>query len=951
MKFRSFFPGPLFKGSLRSHLILIVLVAIIPVLLFSAVMLSIFARQERESVKAGLGETNRALASALELEFESTLSTLVVLASAASLDTGDLATFRRVLERAAPTRPDWKTIKLHDPAGNELIDLLSSPRPDDSAPLRDSGFDELLRTQKPTPVEYYMEPGIGPMVGARAPVVRGGKIKYVLTAGIEPALFRNILARQKLPEGSVGVVFDRNGTIVAASRPELVGRSAGSLLKGNQPGEVLEGWVEGLNWENVPSYATFEKSPTSGWSVALLVPSETVQATLRQSLFAVAGAGALFLLGGLLLAIVIEERISTPLANLTMAANALGRGESVSFAGASPVTEISALAQDLERAARLLQERAQERDRAEAETRQINQDLERLVIDQTRELATANRELETNIAELRDEVRERHRIEDALRREHHHLELLQRTELATNEAGGIEAILSSAVEHICIHLKWHVGRVAYRGERFPQGVSAPSSWHINGHAQRLEPLRALIDALPYPGTLASRAETSQRVELIGDLRQERGCEWARTALDCGLLSAVALPVLAANQVIAVLEFYCDHFVVFDDRLSSIITRIADQLGRTVERKQAEEALRLSEERFRKAFDEGPIGISLADANCRYFRVNRAFVEMLECMEKDLLGQDCFARVHPLDAAKTRHLTERLLNGDIDNFRQEARYINTKGEPVWTHLTATTITSSDGSHKYALQMVENITEQKRIEEKLRESERLAVLGATTAMFAHEIGNPLNSISTTVQLLERDLTRPQPSGKEPMLASLHDIRQEITRLGALLHEFRFLSRPQNLDLRPAPMDRLARELIEGEAERYAQRGVKVEAAFAAELPLVLVDEERIKQALWNVCENAVDAMPNGGTLNLRGYPYGDDVCLDIEDSGVGIPEGLDVFELFTTTKANGTGLGLAIARQILSAHGGWIRYETKAGEGTVFVVALPQALKSSAEERQL
>jgi PAS domain S-box-containing protein len=490
-------------------------------------------------------------------------------------------------------------------------------------------------------------------------------------------------------------------------------------------------------------------------------------------------------------------------------------------------------------------------------------------------------------------------------------------------------------------LKWHVGRVVYRAEHFRQKVSASSWCHICGDAKQFAPLCRVIEALPYENTLAARAETSEKIELVSDLGQERSSEWARAALDSGLLSAVALPVFAGNQIIAVLEFFCDHFLVFDERLSSIILRIADQLGRTVERKQAEEALRLSEERFRKAFDEGPIGISLADANGRYFRVNRAFVEMLECTEKDLLGQECFARVHPRDLARMRDLTERLLRGEIDNFRQEARYLNARGDPVWTHLTATTITSSDGSQKYGLQMVENITEQKRIEEKLRESERLAVLGATAAMFAHEIGNPLNSISTTVQLLERDLVRPQGGSKESMLASLHDIRQEITRLGALLHEFRFLSRPQNLNLRPAPIDRLVRELIEGEAERYAQRGVKVETSFSRDLPLVLADEERIKQALWNVCENAVDAMPNGGTLNLRGYRYGEDVCLDVEDNGTGIPNGLDVFQLFTTTKANGTGLGLAIARQILSAHGGWIRYDTKPGEGTVFVMALPQA----------
>ncbi|HEX2227077.1 MAG TPA: cache domain-containing protein, partial [Candidatus Binatia bacterium] len=328
MKLASFFATTFFKGSLRSHLILIVLVAIIPVLLFSGVMLNIFARQERESVKAGLRETNQALVSALELEFESMLSTLVVLASSATLDTGNLEGFRRVLERALPTRSDWKTIKLQDPRGNELINLLGpSEQYQGSQQHAESGLEEVLRTQKPAPVDFHLEPGIGPMVGARLPVLRAGAIKYVLTAGIEPSLFRKVLARQKLPEGSVGVIFDRNDTIVAASRPELVGRSSGTLLKGNLPKEGQQSWIEGLSWEGVPSYASFEKSPSSGWSVALIVPSEPVQATLRQSLFAVAGAGALFLFGGLLLAIVIEERISTPLESLTMAANALGRGE------------------------------------------------------------------------------------------------------------------------------------------------------------------------------------------------------------------------------------------------------------------------------------------------------------------------------------------------------------------------------------------------------------------------------------------------------------------------------------------------------------------------------------------------------------------------------------------------------------------------------------------------
>jgi signal transduction histidine kinase len=104
-------------------------------------------------------------------------------------------------------------------------------------------------------------------------------------------------------------------------------------------------------------------------------------------------------------------------------------------------------------------------------------------------------------------------------------------------------------------------------------------------------------------------------------------------------------------------------------------------------------------------------------------------------------------------------------------------------------------------------------------------------------------------------------------------------------------------------------------------------------------VPANAEKLKQVLLNLCKNAFEAMPDGGTLTLRGRRTDGRVSLEIEDTGAGIPKGIDIFELFTTTKSHGTGLGLAIVRQIIGAHGGTITYSSQPGKGTTFRLSLP------------
>jgi len=234
----------------------------------------------------------------------------------------------------------------------------------------------------------------------------------------------------------------------------------------------------------------------------------------------------------------------------------------------------------------------------------------------------------------------------------------------------------------------------------------------------------------------------------------------------------------------------------------------------------------------------------------------------------------------------------------------------------------------------------IAERHRIEDKLREQERLAAIGTTTAKLTHEIANPLNGMSITLQFLGRYLAKQfNPSQHVPLQEGLHDLEQEIHRLSSLLQEMRSLGRPSQLALHPTDVACVVAKVLKTQFSHDQERVFNLEQDFPATLPLIVADQEKLHQVLLNLCKNAVEAMPEGGTLSLRGSSAGAQVCVEVRDTGGGIPEGINIFEPFTTTKPGGTGLGLAIVRQLVEAQGGTISYTSALGQGTTFILTLP------------
>jgi signal transduction histidine kinase len=215
-----------------------------------------------------------------------------------------------------------------------------------------------------------------------------------------------------------------------------------------------------------------------------------------------------------------------------------------------------------------------------------------------------------------------------------------------------------------------------------------------------------------------------------------------------------------------------------------------------------------------------------------------------------------------------------------------------------------------------------------------------------MFAHEIANPLNAISTSLAVVEMEL-----DGKfgldSRVKRTLESSTQEILRLGSLLNEFRTIARPQAAKLKPANLADLIKDVLVPQIAVCQKAGITIKREIG-DLRPILMDENKMKQVILNLCKNAIEAMPSGGVLTVRAHQAGESAVLEVSDTGEGIPEGVDVFQLFRTTKPNGTGLGLPVVRQIVRAHQGHIDYSSKPGQGTTFRIYLRGTLTDSGEQ---
>jgi len=222
------------------------------------------------------------------------------------------------------------------------------------------------------------------------------------------------------------------------------------------------------------------------------------------------------------------------------------------------------------------------------------------------------------------------------------------------------------------------------------------------------------------------------------------------------------------------------------------------------------------------------------------------------------------------------------------------------------------------------------------EQIKRADRLSAIGQLAAGLAHEIRNPLASIEGAVDILERNRSTPERRAE-----FLSIIKKETRRLNRLLSALLDFARPRTPRVRPVYAPELFDRVMALVGHTGEREGVEFQVEAPQALPPVEADPEQLQQVVINLLLNAIQAMPDGGTVTLAAAVEGDRFIIRITDEGNGIPEGEleKIFDPFYTTKPTGTGLGLAVVHQIVEQHGGTIRATRNAGRGMTFSVLLP------------
>ena len=368
-------------------------------------------------------------------------------------------------------------------------------------------------------------------------------------------------------------------------------------------------------------------------------------------------------------------------------------------------------------------------------------------------------------------------------------------------------------------------------------------------------------------------------------------------------------------------------------------------------KKSQKALKESEERFRRIFEQGPLALAIVGLDCRWLAVNAALCEMIGYSEDELAGLTFVDITHPDDIEVNLEYAVKLARGEIPFYRMEKRYIKKSGEICWIHVTGSVVRDGQGKELYFLSMIEDISDRKRMEELALQSARLRAVADLSSGVAHHFNNLLQIImaSTSLSLMELE------SGDLSKTKTTLEKMLEATSLGAVtvrrLQTFANV-RADIAEGEAAVFDVATTATNAAEVSRPfwksdpEKKGIRIDMQLDLEDGcLVKGQENEVFEVLVNLIRNAAEAMPNGGDMEVRAHVQGKDVVVEVRDTGIGIAEDdlPRVFQPFWSTRgvAIGKGMGLAVTHGLVKRHGGAISVQSKEGKGTTFTIRLPLA----------
>ncbi len=920
---------------LRSRLVLLVLVTLLPLGLFAVVLILLFAHEARLTTERGMRATARALALAIDREVGEVSMALEVLAVSRPLAAGDLAGFyQQCLEVLRVLPPDtWLT--LSDGAGQTLI----TTREPYGTPLAGHVAPDVVGHVAATGRPHYSDLVVDAVtqqfvVLFNVPVVRAGQVAAVLTLTRPAVTLGQLFDEQRLPPGWIAALNDRQHRILARSfEPgRFVGTSVTPRMA-ERSAATDEGWFANLSAEGTPIYTAFSRIRSTGWTMVLRAPAAVVDAPGRRFLWLLVSGGIVLSAVAIGVALRLGWHLAAPIKALVPATQALAQGQPVALTPtAGAVQEVQEVAAALHEAAALLQQR---------EVALHEQSVRWHITLASIGDAVIATDSQGRVTFLNP-------VATAL------------TGWAEAEALGqeITAVFPIVNEHTrqvvenpitrvlregtVVGLANHTILLARDGVEHPIDDSGAPIRDVQGHLVGV--VLVFRDITVRRQAEAELERRRQEALLLAALAQDLS-----TSLD---LDTVLQRIIAGAQalcgseraLIALREPGTDVLV----GRYEIGTPSMAYAGRRIEPGQGlgGQVLRTgqpwrtadyaTDPRFSKEY--------LAGARAAGHLAVLAVPIVMEGRVEGVLyasnpaAQPLTDRDEEILVRLAAHAALALQNAQL--YRQ-AQMELAERRAAEAALAQAAAELEQRVEERTTALHQAMATRQRLEQEAQRVQHFVLLGRLAAGVSHEIRNPLGAVFLHVDLLAEELRDHAPESAALVADMLAEIRTQLARLDDLVQDYLSLVRVAQIERTPEDLGAILRTwATEWQALGSAQ-GITCQLDGLDDLGVVAVHANTLRRALLNLVQNALEAMPRGGTLTLRGRRAGATVQLDVCDTGSGIPpeQRTRIFEPLYTTKAGGTGLGLYIVQEVVAAHGGQVGVQSVEGQGSTFTLTLP------------
>lgn len=537
------------------------------------------------------------------------------------------------------------------------------------------------------------------------------------------------------------------------------------------------------------------------------------------------------------------------------------------------------------------------------------------------------------------DITERRRMEEELR-------LLQTLMQDISLSEDFRSALDVVLKKICEATGWIMGE-AWIPVADGSYLECSPAWY--GSFKGLDKFRKVSEGFRFqPGIgLPGRVWSSKKAAWVADVTMDSNFPRAPYAMEAGLKAGMAIPILAGDKVVAVLDFFVQDPREEDERLVTVVSTVAAYLGILFQRKKAEEELR----KLSYAVEQSPASILITDAMGYIEYVNPKFTEMTGYTREEVIGKNpSILKAGEMATEIYKELWDTIKSGR--EWRGELLNRDKSGELFWERLSASPVRDVEGKITHFIGISEHITERKKLEEELRHSQKLEAIGRLVGGIAHDFNNILTGIIGFAGIIQMKLRK-----DDPLRDHVEQVLEAAGRGASLTQSLLIFGRKQIIHLAPVNLNEII-EKVDKLLSRLIGEDIEFRAAISKKELMIMADSVQVEQILMNLATNARDAMPDGGMLTIEtsrekldkefvkmhGYgEAGDYAVVSVSDTGMGMDAKTRerIFEPFFTTKeaGKGTGLGLSIVYGIVKQHNGYINTYSEVGKGTTFRIYLP------------